>query len=102
MLCVVAGDGTSGALTYGGPATDSALTEIRALAFDPHGALYLSDQSNQTIDRVDLSVATGVLAVTGVALTGVLVTGGALLLAGTALLLAGATRLSRRSEIAAR
>jgi hypothetical protein len=51
-LSIVAGDGTAGAPSYGGPATSSELRNPQAADVTAGGTIYIADTINQTIDQV--------------------------------------------------
>ncbi|HYT40610.1 MAG TPA: DNRLRE domain-containing protein [Acidimicrobiia bacterium] len=53
VITTVAGTGTAGFSGDGGPATDARLDEPRNIAFDSAGRLYIVDQNNGRIRRVD-------------------------------------------------
>ena len=72
IITTVAGTGQHRFSGDGGPATVAALNEPAALALDHQGHLYIADQSNNRVRRVDLS--TGVI--TTVAGTGEAAYGG--------------------------
>ncbi len=52
ILTIYAGNGTSGYLGDGGPATSAALSNPRGLAFDGLGSLYICDAANFRIRKV--------------------------------------------------
>jgi len=52
-VSVVAGTGAPGFSGDGGPATLARLRQTRGLAVDPAGNLYIADQFNQRVRRVD-------------------------------------------------
>ena len=59
IITTVAGSGSRGSGGDGGPATAARLDEPRNIAFDSQGRLYIVDQNNRRIRRVDLS--TGII-----------------------------------------
>jgi sugar lactone lactonase YvrE len=59
VITTVAGNGSTGFSGDGGPATSAALSNPSGLAIDSDGNLFIADQSNQRIRRVD--AATGVI-----------------------------------------
>lgn len=65
-----AGTGTQGFSGDGGPATNAALNNPTAAAFDAAGNLYITDQSNQRIRRVDTGGMIQTIAGTGTAAYG--------------------------------
>ncbi|MEW6472985.1 MAG: DNRLRE domain-containing protein [Actinomycetota bacterium] len=54
VITTVAGTGSRGFSGDGGPATAARLDEPRNIAFDPQGRLYIVDQNNRRIRRVEL------------------------------------------------
>ncbi len=59
VITTVAGDGTAGYAGDGGPASAARLNKPRGLAADAAGRLYIADQLNQRIRRIDF--ATGLI-----------------------------------------
>jgi sugar lactone lactonase YvrE len=55
-IATVAGNGTSFFPTDGGPATNSAISGIQSLIFDPSGALFITDLGNARIRVVNVSL----------------------------------------------
>jgi DNA-binding beta-propeller fold protein YncE len=60
-LSIIAGDGTSGTPTPGGPATSSKLSFPGGVAVDGSGNVYIADTTNQVVEQV--SSATGDLSI---------------------------------------
>jgi hypothetical protein len=53
IISTVAGTGAPGFAGDGGPATDARLNTPAGLAFDGAGRLYIADQGNDRVRRVD-------------------------------------------------
>ncbi|MDQ2968840.1 MAG: hypothetical protein M3R37_11045 [Actinomycetota bacterium] len=53
MITTVAGSGANGFRGDGGPATKAELSSPAGLAFDDAGNLYIADQGNNRVRRVD-------------------------------------------------
>ncbi|HEY1551933.1 MAG TPA: SMP-30/gluconolactonase/LRE family protein [Kofleriaceae bacterium] len=66
MIETVAGNGVNGLGGDGGPATDAALAAPQRIAVDSAGDLYIADQGNNRVRRVDASGVITTFAGTGV------------------------------------
>ena len=76
IIYAVAGNGINGGAGDGGPATDAELGGPRGVSIDSAGNIYISDDGNTTIRKVDVS--TGIInVVAGNGVTGELGDGGA-------------------------
>jgi hypothetical protein len=69
QLSVIAGNGTEGPATYGGPATESELGYPFGLALTPAGGLVFGDDSNETVDLIG-ALITAPAATTAPSITG--------------------------------
>jgi sugar lactone lactonase YvrE len=67
QLSIVAGTGTAGAPSPGGPATSSDLNNPYGVAVDASGNLYIADTHNDVIEKVDTSGVLSIVAGTGTA-----------------------------------
>lgn len=73
QLTIIAGNGTDGAPTYGGDATDSAFNLAMTIAAGPDGSLYVDDFQNDTVDLMTPNLPpanTAVPTMTGTAAVG--------------------------------
>jgi sugar lactone lactonase YvrE len=70
ILSIVAGNGTNGFSGDGGPATNASLSDPQALALDASGNLYIADQTNNRIRRVDTHGVITTVAGNGAGATG--------------------------------
>jgi sugar lactone lactonase YvrE len=66
-LSVIAGNGSSGAPAYNGPATGTSLNQPLGMVVDPAGNVFVADSANHTIDRLTPPAP---ISTTGPAITG--------------------------------
>ncbi len=67
IINTICGNGTSGSIGDGGPASAAQITNVNEICFDKHGNLYLAELDNPKIRKINTSGIISTFAGTGVA-----------------------------------